>query len=85
VGLHLSHRADRDDVAMKAASSTCAKTVKDHQLRIRQGLRGSEGSASYNCAEGGIELCLERRSRWGQHGISVNVICPLIQTDATDG
>jgi len=50
-----------------------------------QGLRGSEGSASYNCAKEAIRALSRTAAReWGQHGIAVNVICPLIQTGATE-
>jgi NAD(P)-dependent dehydrogenase (short-subunit alcohol dehydrogenase family) len=50
-----------------------------------QGLRGSEGSASYNCAKEAVRALSRTAAReWGRHGITVNVICPLVQTDATE-
>jgi 2-hydroxycyclohexanecarboxyl-CoA dehydrogenase len=50
-----------------------------------QGLRGSEGSVSYNCAKEAVRALSRTAAReWGRYGINVNVICPLIRTGATD-
>jgi NAD(P)-dependent dehydrogenase (short-subunit alcohol dehydrogenase family) len=39
-----------------------------------QGLRGSEGSASYNCAKEAVRALSRTAAReWGRHGITVNV------------
>jgi NAD(P)-dependent dehydrogenase (short-subunit alcohol dehydrogenase family) len=72
--------------AMKAAFSYLSQDGgKIINFASGQGLRGSEGSASYNCAKEAIRALSRTAAReWGKHGISVNVICPLIQTDATD-
>ena len=50
-----------------------------------QGLTGSEGSAAYNCTKEAIRALSRTAAReWGKHGITVNVISPLIATDATE-
>jgi 2-hydroxycyclohexanecarboxyl-CoA dehydrogenase len=50
-----------------------------------QGLRGNEGTAPYNCAKEAVRALSRTAAReWGKHGITVNVISPLIRTDATD-
>ena len=72
--------------AMKAAFKYLSQNSgKIINFASGQGLRGSEGSASYNCAKEAIRALSRTAAReWGPHGIAVNVICPLIQTDATE-
>jgi NAD(P)-dependent dehydrogenase (short-subunit alcohol dehydrogenase family) len=72
--------------AMKAAFKYLSQNSgKIINFASGQGLHGSAGSASYNCAKEAIRALSRTAAReWGPHGIAVNVICPLIQTDATE-
>ncbi|MER5915272.1 SDR family NAD(P)-dependent oxidoreductase [Streptomyces sp. NPDC001982] len=50
-----------------------------------QGLRGGAGNAPYNCAKEATRALSRTAAReWGQYGITVNVICPLIRTELSD-
>ncbi len=52
----------------------------------RRGITSEPDSAAYNCSKEAIRaLSRTAANGWGQYGINVNVINPVIETDAARG
>jgi NAD(P)-dependent dehydrogenase (short-subunit alcohol dehydrogenase family) len=71
--------------AMKAAfphmkTTGCGRIIN---MGSSSGLMGMEGNGSYNAAKEAIRALTRTAAReWGQYGITANVICPMVETDA---
>jgi NAD(P)-dependent dehydrogenase (short-subunit alcohol dehydrogenase family) len=73
--------------AMKAAFPYMKATGSGRIINMgsSSGLMGMAGNGAYNAAKEAIRALTRTAAReWGQYGITANVICPMVMTDAME-